>query len=144
MRRVSFDVAGDPVPKARPRVVRKGGRTWSYTPKRVTKWEKKVREEAEKYFSEPIDGPVALTIGFYLSRPKSRKKENYVPVTPDLDNLEKAILDGLNEVAYEDDKLVVVKSSAKFYVRYGQKPHVNITVTPLVNQLRIDEFSSND
>ena len=140
MRRVRFDVIGDPVPKARARVVRKGGRTWSYTPKKVTKWEDKVKEEAEKHFPVPISGPVALTIGFYLSRPKSRKKENYVPVTPDLDNLEKAILDGLNEVAYEDDKLVVVKSAAKFYVRYGQDPHVDITVTPLVNQLRIDEF----
>lgn len=140
MQRVSFNVTGEPVPKARPRVVRRGGRTWSYTPKRVTKWENEVREEAKKHFTAPFKGPVALIIGFYLSRPKSRRKDNYAPVTPDLDNLEKSILDGLNEVAYEDDKLVVVKSAAKFYVRYGEKPHVNITVTPLVNQLRIDEF----
>ena len=140
MQRVSFEVEGDPVPKARPRTVRKGGRTWSYTPKKVTVWEKQIREEAEKHFEEPFECPVALTLGFYLSRPKSRRKENYVVTTPDLDNLEKALLDGLNDVAYADDKLVVVKSSAKMYVRPGETPRVSVVVSPLGNQLRIDGF----
>ena len=140
MQRVCFEVCGDPVPKARPRTVRKGGRTWSYTPKKVTAWEKLVREEAEKHFEEPLDCPVALTLGFYLSRPKSRRKENYVATTPDLDNLEKALLDGLNEVAYTDDRLVVVKSSAKMYVRPGEEPRVSVVVSPLRNQMRIEEY----
>ena len=140
MQRVCFEVWGDPVPKARPRTVRKGGRTWSYTPKKVTAWEKLVREEAEKHFEEPLDCPVALTLGFYLSRPKSRRKENYVATTPDLDNLEKALLDGLNEVAYTDDRLVVVKSSAKMYVRPGEEPRVSVVVSPLRNQMRIEEY----
>jgi Holliday junction resolvase RusA-like endonuclease len=140
MQRVSFEVEGDPVPKARPRTVRKGGRTWSYTPKKVTVWEKQIREEAEKHFDEPFECPVALTLSFYLNRPKSRRKENYVVTTPDLDNLEKAMLDGLNEVAYADDKLVVVKSSAKMYVRPGEAPRVSVVVSPLRNQLRIEEF----
>jgi len=140
MQRVSFTITGDPVPKARPRVVRKGGRTWSYTPKRVATWEKLVKEEAQKHCTEPIEGPVAVTIGFYMKRPKSRRRENYVATTPDLDNLEKAVMDGLNGVAYVDDKLVVVKSSAKLYVRAGGEPRVAVVVTPLMNQLRIDEF----
>jgi len=140
MQRVCFEVLGDPVPKARPRTVRKGGRTWSYTPKKVTAWEKLVREEAGKHFEEPLDCPVVLTLGFYLSRPKSRRKDNYVVTTPDLDNLEKALLDGLNEVAYADDRLVVVKSSAKMYVRPGEAPRVSVVVAPLGNQLRIDGF----
>lgn len=128
------------MPKARPRTVRKGGRTWSYTPKKVMAWEKLVREEAGKHFDEPLDCPVALTLGFYLRRPKSRRVDNYVVTTPDLDNLEKALLDGLNEVAYTDDKLVVVKSSAKLYIRPGEVPRVSVVVTPLLNQLRIEEF----
>ncbi|MBN2334874.1 RusA family crossover junction endodeoxyribonuclease [Candidatus Bathyarchaeota archaeon] len=140
MQRISFEVEGDPVPKARPRTVRKGGRTWSYTPKKVMAWEKLVREEAGKHFDEPLDCPVALTLGFYLRRPKSRRVDNYVVTTPDLDNLEKALLDGLNEVAYTDDKLVVVKSSAKLYIRPGEVPRVSVVVTPLLNQLRIEEF----
>jgi Holliday junction resolvase RusA-like endonuclease len=137
--RVCFTVIGDPVPKARPRTVRKGGRTWSYTPKKVTKWEDAVREEAEKFFDEPFNGPVALILTFFLNRPKSRRKENYVVTTPDLDNLEKAFLDGLNEVAYMDDKQVVVKNAVKRYIVSGE-PRVEVTVVPLRNQLSLDSF----
>jgi Holliday junction resolvase RusA-like endonuclease len=137
--RISFTVEGEPVPKARPRTVRKGGRTWSYTPKNVMNWEKTVRDEAQKHFKEPFNGPVALTLAFFLKRPKSRRKENFVVTTPDMDNLEKAILDGLNEVAYEDDKYVVVKNSVKMYVRTGA-PRVEIVVTALRNQLSISDF----
>ena len=140
MQRVSFEVHGNPVPKARPRTVRKGGRTWSYTPKKVAEWENTIREEAEKYFEEPFDCPIALTMGFYLNRPKSRRKDNYVTTIPDLDNLEKALLDGLSEVAYADDRLVVVKSSAKMYVKPGEAPRVSVVVTPLRNQMRIEDY----
>jgi hypothetical protein len=66
--------------------------------------------------------------------------ENYVVTTPDLDNLEKALLDGLNEVAYTDDRLVVVKSSAKMYVKPGEEPRVSVVVAPLRNQMRIEEY----
>jgi len=137
--RVCFTVVGDPVPKARARTVRKGGRTWSFTPKRVAAWEKLVREEALKHFSEPFNGPVALILAFYMIRPKSRRKENFVVTTPDLDNLEKAFLDGLNEVAYLDDKQVVVKSAVKRYV-VGGVPRVEVTVVPLRNQLSLVGF----
>jgi len=139
MQRVSFEVLGDPVPKARARTVRKGGRTWSFTPKKVAEWEKQVKAEAEKYFTEPFTGPVALTIGFYMRRPKSRRKENYVETTPDLDNLEKAVLDSLNGVAYLDDRYVVVKSAAKLYVR-GDEPRVSVVVTSLLNQVSMDGY----
>ena len=139
MRRVSFEVQGDPVPKARARTVRKGGRTWSFTPRKVAEWEKIVRGEAEKHFMEPFTGPVALTIGFYMRRPKSRRKDNYVETTPDLDNLEKAVLDGLNGVAYVDDRFVVVKSAAKLYVR-GDEPRVSVVVTSLVDQASMVEY----
>jgi hypothetical protein len=36
--KVSFTVEGEPVQKARPRIVRKGGKTWSYNPMKVMKW----------------------------------------------------------------------------------------------------------
>ena len=107
MQHVYFEVKGDPVPKARARTVRKGGRTWSFTPKRVAVWEKTVKEEAAKYFEEPLVGPIQVSLIFYMERPKSRRKDIWVPTTPDLDNLEKAVLDALNGVAYEDDRFVV-------------------------------------
>jgi len=139
VRRVSFEVQGDPVPKARARTVRKGGKTWSFTPRKVAEWERLVKAEAEKHFAEPFTGPVALTIGFYMRRPKSRRKDNYVETTPDLDNLEKAVLDGLNGVAYMDDRFVVVKSAAKLYVSGGE-PRISVVVTSLVNQASMVEY----
>ncbi len=137
--RVSFTVIGNPVPKARARTVRKGGRTWSFTPKKVAVWEKVVKAEAAKHFDEPFNGPVALALAFYMKRPKSRKKDNYVMTTPDLDNLEKAFLDGLNGVAYDDDKQVVVKNAVKKYVITGE-PRVEVVVFALLNQVRMEGF----
>jgi Holliday junction resolvase RusA-like endonuclease len=137
--RVSFTVIGNPVPKARARTVRKGGRTWSFTPKKVAAWEKVVKAEAAKHFTEPFNGPVALALAFYMKRPKSRKKDNYVMTTPDLDNLEKAFLDGLNEVAYMDDKQVVVKSAVKRYIITGE-PRVEVVVSALRNQVSLEGF----
>ena len=137
--RVSFTVYGQPVPKARARTVRKGGRTWSFTPKKVKVWEDAVKEEAAKHFEEPINGPVALSLAFYMKRPKSRKKDNYVMTTPDLDNLEKAFLDGLNDVAYGDDKQVVVKNAVKKYIITGE-PRVEVVISALRNQVSMDSF----
>lgn len=140
MRQVSFEVIGHPVPKARPRVVSKGKRRFAYTPKRVKEWENMVTEEAHKHFERPFDWPVVVSLTFYMPRPKSRRLGFWVSTTPDLDNLEKSVLDALNGVAYMDDRLVVVKNSSKRYVR-GREPRVQITVTSIQDQRSIMEFS---
>ncbi len=139
MQQVVFEVSGDPVPKARARTVRKGGRTWSFTPKRVVAWERTIREEAAKHFDEPMEGPVMISLVFHMARPRSRRKEVYVSTTPDLDNLEKAVLDALNGVAYEDDRFVVAKNAQKRYILNG-KPRVSVRVTSLSRQAPIEGF----
>ena len=136
---VSFCIVGQPVPKARARTVRKGGRTWSFTPKKVAVWEKVVGAEAGKHFEKPLDGPLSIELTFYMRRPKSRRRETWVATTPDLDNLEKAVLDGLSGVVYTDDKLVVRKSSVKRYVVSGV-PRVEVLVVDLFDQRSIDGF----
>ena len=137
MQHVYFEVKGQPVPKARARTVRKGGRTWSFTPKKVAVWEKTVKEEAKKHFTLPLTGPIQVSMIFYMERPQSRRKDVWVPTTPDLDNLEKAVLDALNEIAYEDDRFVVAKNAQKRYIR-REEPHVCIRVTSLSKQISID------
>lgn len=139
MEKISFTVIGQPIPKARARTVRKGGRIWSFTPNKVATWEKTIQEEAKKHFKKPIESPLSLGIIFYLKRPKSRRKDKYVYTTPDLDNLEKSVLDGLSKIAYLDDKLVVAKSSIKKYVTNG-KPRIEITIIKLYNQTNIEGF----
>jgi Holliday junction resolvase RusA-like endonuclease len=136
---VSFYVEGQPVPKARARTVRKGGKTWSFTPKRVAEWEKEVKAEAEKIFVKPLNGPLGIELIFYMHRPKSRRKETWVTTTPDLDNLEKAVLDGLSGVVYTDDRLVVRKRSEKRYVLSGA-PRVEVLVVDLVDQRVLEGF----
>jgi Holliday junction resolvase RusA-like endonuclease len=140
MQHVYFEVKGNPVPKARARTVRKGGRTWSFTPKKVAVWEKLVKEEASKHFNQPLIGPIQVSIIFYMDRPESRRKDIWVPTTPDLDNLEKAVLDALNGVAYEDDRFVVAKNAQKRYIRRDE-PRVCVRVTSLSKQISIESFS---
>ena len=139
MRRVTFEVEGKPVPKARARVVTKGKRRFAFTPKKVKDWETIVKKEAKKHFEMPFAWPVMVALTFYMHRPKSRRVDFWVSTTPDLDNLEKSVLDGLNEVAYTDDKLVVFKSSSKRYVTDGV-PRVRITVASIRDQKSLLEY----
>ncbi len=142
MRRVTFEVEGKPVPKARARVVTKGKRRFAFTPKKVKEWETVVKKEAKKHFERPFAWPVMVSLTFYMHRPKTRRLDFWVATTPDLDNLEKSVLDGLNEVAYTDDKLVVVKSSSKRYVTDGV-PRVRITVASMKDQKSLRDYEKN-
>lgn len=139
---MTFEVEGKPVPKARARVVTKGKRRFAFTPKKVKDWETIVKNEAKKHFEMPFAWPVMVSLTFYLHRPKTRRLEFWVSTTPDLDNLEKSVLDGLNEVAYTDDKLVVVKSSSKRYVTDGV-PRVRITVASMKDQKSLMDYGKN-
>lgn len=139
-RPIIFEVAGKPVPKSRARVVTKGKRRFAYTPKKSREWETHVKEEAGKYFERPFDWPVAVDMIFYMPRPKSRRLDFWVPTTPDLDNLEKSVMDALNGVAYTDDRLVVVKHSSKRYVQNGE-PRVHVTVTSMRDQRSLVEYA---
>jgi Holliday junction resolvase RusA-like endonuclease len=119
--------------------VTKGKRRFAFTPKKVRDWESIVREVAKGHFEAPFDWPVAVSMIFYMPRPKTRRLDFWVATTPDLDNLEKSVLDALNEVAYTDDRLVVVKSASKRYVSDGS-PRVKITVTSIHGQKSLLEY----
>lgn len=141
MRRISFEIIGQPVAKSRARVVTKGKRRFAFTPKKVKEWEDHVKDEAKKHFERPFDWPVVVSMIFYLERPRSRRLDFWVSTAPDLDNMEKSVMDALNGVAYTDDRLVVAKSSSKRYVKDGY-PRVEITVTSIRDQKSLMEFSS--
>lgn len=98
-----FSIPGRPQAKERPRV-RRDGR--SYTAPNTAKAEKAIKE---MYDGPKFTGPVAITITF-----TNDKTEVYIqdalwdsPVRADIDNLVKLVLDGLQGVAFEDDKRVV-------------------------------------
>lgn len=114
-------VFGKPVPKARPRVTRSGH---TYTPARTRAWEAQVADAWRLQAGEKFAGPVRVQIRFYEAPPKSWSKtkrtaaldgELYPTGRPDLDNLTKAVLDGLNGEAWSDDSQVVQLWAAKYY-----------------------------
>jgi Holliday junction resolvase RusA-like endonuclease len=81
----------------------------------------------------PSDVPLALIVEVYQQLPKSRARRLMEPFTlkPDVDNIIKAVMDGLNGVAFEDDKQITFVSCHKRnrttdikgeYVKYALLP----------------------
>jgi Holliday junction resolvase RusA-like endonuclease len=116
---VTFEIDGQPFAKQRPRGTRNGR---MYTPAPTVAYESIVRSHGNKHFDAPLEGPVRVEITaiFKPAKSWSEKKTRAsigAPHTqkPDLDNCEKAILDGLNRVAFADDSQVCELSSRKMW-----------------------------
>ena len=131
--RTSFFIAGTPIPKGRPRAAARGKHTILYTPKATKEYEDHVAEVASKHIPETgiITGPITISLVFFLKAPKKyTKKMNTPHVTrPDVDNLAKAILDGLEGILYENDAHVTTLYAHKCY---RDKPRVTVSVSELV------------
>ena len=134
-----FTVPGVPVAKGRPRVTIRGGRPRAYTPEKTEKYENLVRLAFREEFpdAEPAAGPISLVIRAYFPVPKSysKKKKQLAVVgllhkttTPDLDNIQKAIQDGLNGVAFADDSQIVEYKAMK---GFSLVPRADIIITEL-------------
>jgi Holliday junction resolvase RusA-like endonuclease len=142
MKSLTFIVEGAPVPKGRPRsFVTDGGRIGHYTPSKTHLYEEMVRLSGLSAMNRggwrKLLGAVDLTVVFVMPIPKSwnaKRQEaaragQIVPTgKPDLDNLIKAVKDGLNGVVWHDDAQVVGLSATKCY---GSPAHAFVTVTPL-------------
>jgi len=117
---IEFKIPGVPVGKARPRMSRSGH---VYTPQKTKDAEALVQFYAQTH-CPPVTGPVTLRMVFGMPIPKSYTKKQRTSIdagilhpckTPDIDNLIKLILDGLNGIAYVDDKQVIEISAVKYY-----------------------------
>jgi len=113
---VSFTVPGRPVPKQRPRKGKNGN---IYTPKKSRHYEKTVGRAGRQVFKNPYDGPVSLQVKVYLSEPGG-----------DLDNYIKSIQDGLNGIAWRDDRQVT-RLKASVTVRPGVDERVEVVIQRL-------------
>ncbi len=89
---VRFTVPGSPVPKARPRL----GKGRVYTPSPTKGFERAVGFRARTACKVPTTMPVKVRLLFYVRHRRA-----------DLDNLVKAVLDGMRGVVYHDDRQVV-------------------------------------
>lgn len=92
----------------------------------------------------PIHGPVALRIVYCFPRPKAARGRDRVWKTtrPDLDNLEKAVMDALSGVAYIDDRQVAVKQTAKILGAGLDAPGALVEVVELAEEVAIPWLSA--
>lgn len=106
---VTFTVEGEPKSKARPRFSTRNGKVVAYTPKDTrTAEERYAIEYLKKTRKKSNDSESAfrVDIRFYNSTYQRR----------DIDNMIKAALDGLNEIAWQDDAQVTEVNAKKLYV----------------------------
>lgn len=83
---------------------------------------------------ERIDeGPVAVGLDFVLYRPVSASKTKLLPATkkPDIDKMERAILDALTHVIWADDAQVTHVFKRKRVAEFGEVPGVHVWVDRL-------------
>lgn len=118
---IAFFVAGRPQGKGRPRFTRQGH---TYTPDATRTYEERVKLAYKQAGGTLINGAVFITIRAYFTPPKSDSKKTreqkcagnaVCTLKPDVDNVAKIIMDGLNGVAFSDDKQVVSLRVTKTY-----------------------------
>lgn len=123
-------IHGEPQGKARPR----WGNGQMYTSKKTQDYEQQVCNAWMAAGHPMFEGAVRVTITAYCGIPKSATKKKregmerweILPTKrPDVDNIAKIILDGLNGVAYKDDAQVVDLRVKKLY---GTTPLVLVDV----------------
>lgn len=149
---LGFFIPGDPVAKERPKarvlVPKGGGRPFPqfYTPEKTVKWEQLVAEharaqllavevEGDQDFTLPVAAEVRIlaNIRFNIAKPVSYPKSvKHATRKPDLDNLVKAILDGLvTGRVITDDNCVTDLMTSKRYACQDHPVGVEVELTCL-------------
>ena len=139
---ITFNVPGEPVAKGRPRATTINGQASMYTPKKTANYENLVALAAQQMMVSTehrmLEGPLGLSFTATFSIPKSWTKKRLldhsiypesVTKKPDIDNLLKALGDGMNGVVYADDSQIAgLTDCCKVY---GAKPGVTVKIWEL-------------
>ena len=136
---ITFLVPGEPVGKGRPRIGKVGSHARMFTPAKTASYEGLIALAG----TTAMDGrtllecPVMVEMRIVLAIPQSMSKkrkaqaiagELFPTKKPDMDNVIKAIYDGLNGVVWKDDVQVVDAFVRK---RYGEVPGVHVRIIPI-------------
>jgi Holliday junction resolvase RusA-like endonuclease len=132
---IYFVVQGQPHGKGRPRASTRGGFVRLYTDLVTRNYEELVAKQSKAAMgdSELLVTPVAVRINAYFYVPiswtKKKRKQalegEIVPGKPDLDNIAKSILDGIQNTVISDDRNVIKLTVEK---RYAFQPRVEVHV----------------
>lgn len=107
-----------------------------YTPNTAKDWKDLIRRHALRNAPrEPWDGPIRVDAAFYFARPKYLERPSVtsdrIPhaVMPDLDNLQKAMLDAItNAHFWKNDSRVFCGEPSKWFVARGGVPGAVIQI----------------
>ena len=127
---ISFSIPGVPQGKARPRFRTIGGHVQTYTPETTREYEARVKQA---YISAtggkitiPAGSAVQIEITAIMPVPKSLPKYKKAQLygaphisKPDADNIAKAIIDGINGTAVNDDSQFFRVAITKQYATVG-------------------------
>lgn len=143
---ITFTIMGQPVAQGRPkaRIVTPHGRApfvTVYDPSKSKKWKAEVLKQAVIHRSMagtphyPEGTPLKVTLTFRMERPKSLpKRVKHHTKKPDIDNLQKALLDGLGSTFYNDDRQIVQCLCEKVYCEAGEEPGVSVQIDEMVSR----------
>ena len=131
MMQIMFTVYGEPVAKGRPRFSTRGKFPVAYTPAKTKTYEDEVRLIASKAkgSGSTLEGSVGVFIYITFSVPQSyskRKREACLSgeqkhtKKPDLDNVAKALIDGMNGIIFKDDPQITSLHVTKVYGEVGK------------------------
>ncbi len=137
---ISLDLFGPPIPAARPRF---NSRTkHAYEVPEQARMKEGYRWQLKSQYREPPLGcALSIDITFYMpipkatSRPRTRDMLNgklHHICKPDIDNLQKFVLDCLNGLVIEDDRCVIEIRARKLY---STKPGTLIRLFPVNPEL---------
>lgn len=139
MSTVEFVIPGPPQGKGRARSTRSG---IHFTPHKTVLYENRVmtcfQEAADGW--RPTEKPVSVEITAWFQIPASTPKKSRLAMMlqkilpakkPDIDNIVKAVFDGLNSVAWLDDKQITDLSAKKRYTGENDMPSVIVRVTEI-------------
>ena len=136
---IQITILGDPKAQKRARACNVGRYINIYDPSSKEKRNllKIIQDKAPE---KPFTNPLALTIYYFMSRPKGHygtgknagKLKDNAPVQhskkPDLDNLIKLTIDAMNKVFFYDDSQIYKLTTSKVY---DEKPRTEILIEEL-------------
>ena len=138
MVKLIISIPAEPVAQGRSRLSSRGGFARAYDPPKSRSWKAFVADYAETAMKKagieaPIDGPLLVKVRFAFPLPKSQYRKKAKPASwhmkrPDLDNLYKGLIDGMEGIVYHRDAEIVKVVMDKIIVEQGKAPYVNVSI----------------
>lgn len=128
-------IPGQPYPLKRARRAKNGR---MFDPPENVEAKKVIGWHTRNVVHAPISGPVKISVTFWIQRPKSHFRKFGLKASapdqhvqkPDVDNLIKAVLDGMNGIAWADDTQVVQVEARKAWCDFDPNTFVEISAVP--------------